>query len=126
MTNVIWRMENEALIYRLFPFGICRLAQGCPLVFLFELEPRLGELKLFAEFGVAFEEIGLRAVVGGDHFPLAALPEQELLRRDSALADLLAMDRHRFLQLSIYCRIDDGEIAARLHATDLHTLDRDE
>src|SRR5262245_39876563 len=113
-------------VHRLSPFGFHRPAKRHPLVFLFELEPRLGELKLFAEFGVAFEEIGLRSVVGGDHFPLATFSKQELLRRDSALADLLTVDRHRFLQPSVYRRIDDGEIAARLHAPDLHPLDRDE
>src|SRR5262245_32364400 len=112
--------------YPLLALRFHLLAQGRPLVFLFELEPRLCELKLFTEFGVAFEEIGLRAVVGGDHFPMAALPKQQLLRRHSTLAELLAVDRHRFLQLSVNRRIDDGEIAVRLHAPDLHPLDRDE
>src|SRR5262249_17398561 len=103
-----------------------RLVQRRPLVSLFELEPGLGDPKLFAEVSVPFEEERLRAVIGGHHLPPPRFSIQELLRRDSSLTDLIAIDHNRFLQLPVNRRVDNREIAVALHTSDLKPFDRDE
>src|SRR5262245_25573125 len=122
MTQIISLPTSHSLL----PLHFWRPAQRHPLVILFELKPRLADLKLFAEVGVAFQEKRLRTVVGGGHFPLPRFSKQELLSRDSALDDLLAIDHGRFLQFPVKRRVDNREIAASLHAPDLQLLDRDE
>lgn len=84
------------------------------------------DLKLFAEFGVAFEEEGLGAVVGGGDLPSPSFAKQELLGGESAFLDLFVVELQRLFEPPVNGRINHREIAALLHPANLHPLDCDE
>src|SRR5205085_9926637 len=98
-------------------------AKSYPLAILLDEELRLSELKALVELGVTFKKLTARVVVSRDDLPLLAFLDEILLHGDFAKFDLLASHFQRMLEAAIKRGVNHREIAALLHAPDLHAFD---